>query len=279
MEQWFRCLPCQRNDSSEFPLDAELNLNDDQYSDGVRKLKTKKTIKGKSAGPVQETSPTSEERALVTGQLGRTTTFPTGATIKLAYPTGNTLSTTMGTSSRQLELSLNVPPGTTIQIITALSESLSVNPLPLSSVIPAGESETTVTPIEHQSASADEGEILPDGHANSPTGSETPAEPETPSAGLVQTTTPLQRPSDTTTIPDSGTGPESPTETKPAESLDGSEEDTLETKNDQTSLIIERTDEFTCYETGCETRQSPGSCPEAPTLWRAQTRAGSEEFS
>lgn len=28
----------QRNVSSEFPLDAELNLNDDQYSDGVRKL-------------------------------------------------------------------------------------------------------------------------------------------------------------------------------------------------------------------------------------------------
>ncbi|ETW96243.1 MAG: hypothetical protein ETSY2_46790 [Candidatus Entotheonella gemina] len=27
----------QRNVSNEFPLDAELNLNDDQYSDGVRK--------------------------------------------------------------------------------------------------------------------------------------------------------------------------------------------------------------------------------------------------
>ena len=27
----------QRNVSSEFPLDAELNLNNDQYSDGVRK--------------------------------------------------------------------------------------------------------------------------------------------------------------------------------------------------------------------------------------------------
>ena len=28
----------QRNASSEFPLDAKLSLNDDQYSDGVRKL-------------------------------------------------------------------------------------------------------------------------------------------------------------------------------------------------------------------------------------------------